>query len=273
MKSEIQKAAFDYTTIRPSDRALIQQKTTEIKDRMGRAAQNIVEIGTRLIEVKAAMPHGLFTAWLEDEFGWTDRTARSMMTVADRFKTENFSDLKIAPSALYMLASPSTEPEIRDAIVDRAKSGDKIERKDVIAAKARRVEATVPPTPTPNPDDIEPDEDDTPEPLPEPPRKALSKDEEFRLAHNAAIEAAIAHMQADIRSMASAFGYERQNGMHILTNPESKRCSSWSATIGLVQSTIKQLKVNLIVESPANPGVFVSASTAEQEERRLQKSA
>ena len=48
-------------------------------------------------------------------------------------KSENFSDLRISVSALYLLAAPSTPSEAVDEVIERAKSpsGDFI--KDCIA--------------------------------------------------------------------------------------------------------------------------------------------
>jgi len=37
----------------------------------------IIEIGRELIEAKKGVPHGRWLPWLEDEFGWSDRTARN----------------------------------------------------------------------------------------------------------------------------------------------------------------------------------------------------
>ena len=43
--------------------------------------------------------------WLEGEFGWSEVTAWRFMNVAEKFP--NFGNLDIAPSALYLLASPA----------------------------------------------------------------------------------------------------------------------------------------------------------------------
>lgn len=56
----------------------------------------------------------------------TDRMAQNFMRVAIRFKSEKFSDLSIAPSALYLLAAPSTPDEAVDEALDRAAQGEKI---------------------------------------------------------------------------------------------------------------------------------------------------
>src|SRR5262245_35407170 len=48
------------------------------------------------------------------------------MSVGECFKTDNLSDLDIAPSALYLLASPSTPEDIRQSILEEARAGGKI---------------------------------------------------------------------------------------------------------------------------------------------------
>lgn len=134
--SRLPAPAFDYASLKKGDRAFLQQKTTEIRDRMGRAAQNIVEIGERLIAVKHRLGHGKFGAWLTAEFDWSERTADNMMNVSRRFKSANFADLSIAPSALYLLAAPSTPEPVREAFIDSAKNGHPVTHAAVRAAVA-----------------------------------------------------------------------------------------------------------------------------------------
>ncbi|HLH23292.1 MAG TPA: hypothetical protein VK066_12275 [Chloroflexota bacterium] len=57
-------------------------------------------------------------AWQRAEFGWSERTARNFMEVAERFKSAKFADLP-APSVLYLLAQPNT-PEMHQHL---ARSG------------------------------------------------------------------------------------------------------------------------------------------------------
>ncbi len=85
-----------------------EQRTGEIKTLMKRAAQDIIDIGQKLIEVKLRLGHGHFQSWTRHEFGWSYETAARFMRVADQFKTVNLTDMSIAPSALYLLAAPST---------------------------------------------------------------------------------------------------------------------------------------------------------------------
>ncbi len=66
---------------------------------------------------------GEWLPYLDREFGWADRTARNFINVAENFKLENFSDLSIGPSALYLLASPSTPESAREEAVAQAEAG------------------------------------------------------------------------------------------------------------------------------------------------------
>jgi hypothetical protein len=121
-----QLTLFDYAALDSETRIVVQQRTTEIKALMKRAASDIIEIGQKLIEVKSRLGHGRFGGWLVAEFDWSDRTARQFMLVADRFKSANFSDLQIAPSALYLLAAPSTPESAREEAIARAEEGETI---------------------------------------------------------------------------------------------------------------------------------------------------
>ncbi|MCB0043685.1 MAG: hypothetical protein KDE23_28555, partial [Caldilinea sp.] len=67
-----------------------------------------------------------FGRWLEAEFQWSDSAAQKFMAVANRFKSVKFTDLTVAPSALYLLAAPSTPEEAVDEALERAAGGERI---------------------------------------------------------------------------------------------------------------------------------------------------
>ncbi|WP_420628626.1 DUF3102 domain-containing protein [Candidatus Leptofilum sp.] len=120
------EATFDYNQLENNGQSFILKRTQEIRQLMKRSAEDIVIIGLKLIEVKTCLPHGAFGKWLRSEFDWTETTALNFMRVAKAFKTTNFADLHLAPSALYLLAAPSTPNEARIEAVDRANDGEKI---------------------------------------------------------------------------------------------------------------------------------------------------
>lgn len=131
-----QLAIFDYDALDSDARMVVQQRTTEIRALMRRAAQDIIDIGTKLIEVKARLGHGQFGAWLRAEFEWSVPTAARMMQVAERFG-DNYQIDNFAPSALYLLAAPSTPEPARLEALERATNGESITHaaaKEIVAA-------------------------------------------------------------------------------------------------------------------------------------------
>src|SRR3972149_2787735 len=121
----MQLQLFDYQQLDTETREIVQQRTSEIKALMKRTAQDIIEIGQKLIEVKERLPHGAFGDWLESEFEWKTTTAWNFMRVTEKFS--NFENLpNFAPSALYLLAAPSTPDEARQEAIEQAQNGKPI---------------------------------------------------------------------------------------------------------------------------------------------------
>jgi len=117
---------FDYAALNSETQIVVQQRTSEIRSLLRRTAQDIFDIGQKLIEVKAQLGHGHFRTWLNTEFDWSIWTATKFMQVADKFKCVKFSHLDIAPSALYELAAPSTPDSVRCEAIERASHGETI---------------------------------------------------------------------------------------------------------------------------------------------------
>lgn len=127
---------FDYSILSNNSSEFVKRQTQEIKLLMKRTAEDTVKIGKILIEVKEILGHGNFGIWLKYEFGWGEWTAQKFMQVARRFESVKFTDLQIAPSALYVLASPSTSEKARNEALNRAKEGEKITH-----AKAKKIKS------------------------------------------------------------------------------------------------------------------------------------
>jgi hypothetical protein len=120
--------AFDYADLDSETRIVVQQKTGEIRERMRRAAHDILEIGERLIDIQQRLSHGTWEAWLQAEFAWSDQTARRYIHVARAFSGKQ-QIVAFAPSALYLLASPGTPEDARNEALARAESGVPITHK------------------------------------------------------------------------------------------------------------------------------------------------
>ncbi|MBN2129039.1 MAG: DUF3102 domain-containing protein, partial [Sedimentisphaerales bacterium] len=122
----VQASLFDYGSLNAETRVVVQQKTDEIKTLVRRTAQDIVDIGNKLSDVRNRLPNGQFETWLQAEFNWSRRTAYNFIAVAERFGSANFAQLDISSSALYLLAAPSTSEEAVEEALSRARAGESI---------------------------------------------------------------------------------------------------------------------------------------------------
>ena len=122
-----QTPLFDYAALDTETSTLVQQRTDEIKALMRRTAEDIIVIGRKLAEVKEHLGHGRFLDWLAAEFGWHRFTANRFMQVAEVFSDLEMSQIvTFAPSALYLLAAPSTPETARAEALERAAAGEAI---------------------------------------------------------------------------------------------------------------------------------------------------
>jgi hypothetical protein len=119
---------FDYTPLDADIAWQAQAVAQRIRQMMKRTLEDLIAIGSDLLAVKASLPHGKFGPWLRAEFGWTERTARNFMIVAQRFgpKTEMIADLRIEPTAAYLLAAPSAPEAASERALQRAADGERI---------------------------------------------------------------------------------------------------------------------------------------------------
>jgi hypothetical protein len=100
-----------------------------------RVVADIIDIGRRLDECKCICGHGNWLPWLDREFGWSDKTAENFINVYKLgSKFENFSNLDLPLSGLYLLGAASTPDEARTEIVERAQAGE-----SVPVAKIKRI--------------------------------------------------------------------------------------------------------------------------------------
>ena len=135
---------FDYKILPPEKRILVQKYTGEIKERLRRTAQDVWEVGKKLVEVRSQLQYGQLDSWLSAEFGWSRRTAYNFINVYESFREgANFAQLDIATSALYKLAAPSTPESVRQKFLDKAQQGQKITHKDISQALRETKSSTV----------------------------------------------------------------------------------------------------------------------------------
>ena len=86
----------------------IEKTTAEILILKDQTAQNIIEIGKRLIEVKENLPYGEFTKWLQERIDISHRTANNFMKVAKTFSNSQ-SLANLGSTKLFLLAGLEEE--------------------------------------------------------------------------------------------------------------------------------------------------------------------
>ena len=125
---EVIEAGFAYDALDGEVARLVRSTTRRIRGRVKRTVDDLIATGTDLARVKAALPHGQFGKWLRAEFGWGERTAQNFLSVAERFgpKSALIADLRIVPTAAYLLAAPSVPGDARDRAIARAEAGETI---------------------------------------------------------------------------------------------------------------------------------------------------
>jgi hypothetical protein len=141
-KGELVVVGFNYDLLETKVAEQVRSSADRIRERVKKTVEDIIDVGNDLLAVKEALPHGQFGPWLKAEFGWSERSAQNFMSVAERFKSANFADLPIQPSAAYLLAAPAVPDEARQVAVEKAEAGEEITfataREIVAEAKKRR---------------------------------------------------------------------------------------------------------------------------------------
>jgi hypothetical protein len=135
-----------------TDDTALAEHAAEIRRLGKRVVGDVIEIGRRLAECKRICGHGNWLPWLDREFKWDERTARNFMSVHEMaLKSENFSDLDLPISGLYLLAAPSTPAEARTTIIARAQTGESVSvavvKRVIDSAKGRKPLSTTKPPP------------------------------------------------------------------------------------------------------------------------------
>ena len=140
-----ERQQFDYSTLDPQTSQFVQQQTGEIRALMKRTAQDIIEVGQKLTQVKKQLGHGRFRDWLHAEFEWSVSAATRFMQVSERFQFVNLANLDLAPSALYELAAPATPESARVEAIARAKTGESITHKAAKTIKQKYATSSIKP--------------------------------------------------------------------------------------------------------------------------------
>jgi CheY-like chemotaxis protein len=117
--------------------AEVRKEADIIRSKMKRSVSDIIDAGKRLHAVKKKIPHGFFKKWIETELGCHYTTGVNLMRVADVFgdRQEKVSNMGVAASILYFLATPSTPKQAREKVIQLIEDGENIsyaETKEIV---------------------------------------------------------------------------------------------------------------------------------------------
>lgn len=87
----------------------LEQLTLEVKFYLGQTAQNIIEVGKRLIQAKELVPHGEWQNWLKGNFNLSISTAQKFMQIYERFGISRIDTAFSSTQMIAMLALPADE--------------------------------------------------------------------------------------------------------------------------------------------------------------------
>lgn len=143
----------------PLDNPFLAEHAVAIRALGKQTAENIVEIGRRLVECRDRhLDHGQWLPWLEREFQWSRQTADNFIHVYEaRAKLPKFGNLSLPLSGLYLLTAPSTPEPAKTEIIERAEAGESLPVAEVKRVVKRHKgtkhhkQPTTPPPPPPAP--------------------------------------------------------------------------------------------------------------------------
>lgn len=134
---------FAYETLAADIAEMARAAAAEIRASLDHHVEEAIKAGKRLIEVKAALPHGEFGKWLAAEFGMSTRSAQNYMNVAEILGS-NAKRLRILPMrSVYRLAAPSTPPAAKEQVLRDLSEGKCLTEADVnkvVKAERQKIE-------------------------------------------------------------------------------------------------------------------------------------
>jgi Protein of unknown function (DUF3102) len=103
----------------------LESVANRVLDRLGNMTANIVEIGHELRAVKLRLEHGQFHNWIEAACKLSPRTAQLMMKAAEWAEGKDEIVSRLEPTAIYLLAAPSTPDSIRREVLSGLEHGQR----------------------------------------------------------------------------------------------------------------------------------------------------
>lgn len=119
---------FNDRCLSSEDREWLADQKRKLHLSAMRAAREVLDLGTLLLQVRKRIGHGRFVAWCRSELPWSRQQTWRMMRAASVFTAngEMSHCVTFEPTALYVLSQPSTPQTVREYALGLAKSGEKV---------------------------------------------------------------------------------------------------------------------------------------------------
>jgi hypothetical protein len=136
-------SSFDYSAMDAELAANLRKQAARIKKRIGKATQDLIDIGRDLLAAKKQLiNHGEFIGWVEIEVGISRRTAQAYMAVARLAEAKGAAIALLPPTVVHRLAAKSAPAEVVSEVIAKAESGDVLPDRTVsemiLEAKSQR---------------------------------------------------------------------------------------------------------------------------------------
>lgn len=125
---QLQKLAglsYDYGQLPEQHREQVQRAALDIRARLKRTVEDMIEIGRQLNEVKGLLPEGQFERWMATEFEMSRRSAFEFRSMADRFAARSAIIALLSPTIVRRLAAVSIPDEAVEAVIAEAQAQGK----------------------------------------------------------------------------------------------------------------------------------------------------
>lgn len=108
---------YDYGQVEEQHRELVQRAALEIRSRLKRTVEDMIEIGRQLNEVQELLGRRQFYDWAQNEFGMSRGSVFEFVQIATRFGGNPSNFERILPSVVRRLALPSVPDEAVNAVL------------------------------------------------------------------------------------------------------------------------------------------------------------
>lgn len=121
-----QLALFDYAALDAETRAFVSHEDQDFDHNMNAAGSRFIAACHNLAHIHAALRYKRpgFVEYVNSKPGLSNGTAYRMIDVARMFP--NLGNIDAGPSALYLLAAPSTPETARQEALERAEAGESV---------------------------------------------------------------------------------------------------------------------------------------------------